>query len=222
MDAFLVALVMVFLAEMGDKRQFSSMALSKRTVPGTLFSGIALATATGLLLSVLVGRFLGSLVPEPWLQFLEGVSFLVLGIWSLRRNQEETVDDPEIGASPNSLPTVFLACLVGGLGDKAMWTTASLAAEYRFAALPVWSGSILGRVAADGLGLGIWWLLGTVVPVQRLRLVAAVVFLSFGGWSAWSGGRDLAPTAWAGAAICLVGATLILFRSRFRSSPVED
>jgi|GEM_PF-1191611 len=222
MDAFLVALVMVFLSEMGDRSQFSSLALSKRTAPGTLLVGIALATGAGLLLSVLVGRILGNLVSEPWLQFFEGVSFLLSGIWSLRRNEEEEAQDPDEAGTANSVPTVFLARLVGGLGDKAMWITACLAAEYRFAAIPVWSGSILGRVAADALGLGIWWLLGTLVPVQRLRLVAALVFLAFGGWSAWSGGRDLAPSAWGGAAVLLAGATLILFRGRFRRRPVED
>ena len=219
MDAFLIALVMVFLAEMGDKTQLVALTLAGRYRLPTVLSGILLATALVLALSVLFGRFLGGLVAEPWLQFLAGVSFLLFGIWTLRGGDE---DQDSVRQGSNPFLVVFWTFLLGELGDKTMLTTAALAAQYRSSALPVWTGSTLGMVAADLLAIGVGWLLGSKLPERGIRRAGAVLFLALGAWDTWTGGKDLPLAAWGGAAAFLLGATLILFRTRFRGRPSED
>jgi len=218
MDAFLISLVMVFLAEMGDKTQLIAMALSSRYRPLTVLVGIFFATAAAHVLSVMAGGFLGSLVAGPWLQFLAGVSFLFFGLWTLRGDQG---DEEGIRRGATPFLVVFWTFLMGEMGDKTMLTTASLAAEYH-KAIPVWMGSTIGMVAADGLAIGFVWILGAKLPERRIRLAAAVVFLAFGAWRTWSGGRELPMAAWLGAAIFLAGASLILFRNVFSRKPIED
>lgn len=218
MDAFLISLVMVFLAEMGDKTQLIAMALAGRYKPATVLAGILCATGAAHVLSVVAGGFLGGLLAGPWLQFLAGVSFLLFGIWTLRGDKDDK-DGIRQGASPFFV--VFWTFLLGEMGDKTMLTTVSLAAQYR-AAVPVWAGSTLGMVAADGLAIGVGWLLGSKLPENRIRLGAALVFLAFGAWSVWNGGRELPVAAWGGAAIFLAGASLLLFRNVFGRRPIED
>jgi len=218
MDAFLISLVMVFLAEMGDKTQLIAMALSSRYKPLTVLVGIFFATVAAHALSVLAGGFLGGLVAGPWLQFLAGVSFLFFGIWTLRGDKD---DENGIRQGSTPLLVVFWTFLLGEMGDKTMLTTASLAAEYH-KPIPVWVGSTLGMVAADGLAIAFVWLLGSKLPERRIRIAAALVFLAFGAWSTWNGGRELPAAAWGGAAIFLAGAALILFRNLFSRKPIED
>jgi Ca2+/H+ antiporter, TMEM165/GDT1 family len=218
MDAFLISLVMVFLAEMGDKTQLIAMALAGRYKPVTVLLGILCATGAAHVLSVVAGGFLGGLLAGPWLQFLAGISFLFFGIWTLRGDKD---DEGGIRSGANPFFVVFWTFLLGEMGDKTMLTTASIAAQYR-SAVPVWIGSTIGMVAADGLAIGVVWLLGTKLPERRLRMGAALIFLAFGAWSAWNGGKELPPAAWGGAAIFLAGAALILFRDIFSRKPVED
>ena len=218
MDAFLISLVMVFLAEMGDKTQLIAMALAGRYKPVTVLVGILCATGAAHVLSVVAGEFLGGLVAGPWLQFLAGVSFLLFGIWTLRGDKD---DEDGIRQGANPFLVVFWTFLLGEMGDKTMLTTASLAAQYR-TAIPVWMGSTLGMVAADALAIGFVWVLGTRLPERRIRMASALVFLAFGTWSAWNGGKELPAAAWGGAFIFLAGASLILFRNAFRRRPIDE
>jgi len=216
MDSFFISLVMVFLAEMGDKTQLVALALAGRYRLRTVLLGILAATAAAHVVSVAAGAFLGGLLAGPWLQFLAGVSFLLFGIWTLRGD-----DDGDDGIRNAATPflIVFWTFFLGEMGDKTMFTTASMAAQHRADFVPVWVGSTLGMVAADSLAIGIGWLAGNRLPQRKVRIAAAAVFFAFGAWSAWSGGRDLPATTWAGAAIFLAGATLLLFRNGFGRAP---
>lgn len=214
----MISLVMVFLAEMGDKTQLIAMALAGRYKPVVVLLGILCATGAAHVISVVAGGFLGGLLAGPWLQFLTGVSFLFFGIWTLRGDKD---DEDGIRQAASPFLVVFWTFLLGEMGDKTMLTTASLAAQYRMA-VPVWIGSTIGMVAADGLAIAVVWLLGTRLPERRIRLAAAFVFLAFGAWNVWNGGKELPPAAWGGAAIFLAGASLILLRNVFARRPVED
>ena len=212
MDAFLVSLVMVFLAEMGDKTQLVALTLAGRYKPSTVLLGILAATGAAHVVSVTAGAVLGAFLAGPWLQFLAGLSFLLFGIWTLR-GDDEGEEGIRRGATPFLI--VFWTFFLGEMGDKTMFATASMAAQYRSSVVPVWAGSTLGMAAADGLAIAIGWALGTRLPERKVRIGAAGIFFAFGAWSTWVGGRDLSATAWAGGAIFLAGATLLLFRNGF-------
>jgi len=223
MDAFLISLVMVFLAEMGDKTQLVALVLAGRYRPWVVLAGILAATGAAHVISVAAGVLLGGFLAGPgsyWLMFLAGLSFLLFGIWTLRG---DSADEGEVRAASTPFFVVFWTFLIAEMGDKTMLTTTTITAQHHLHPFLVWSGSTIGMVAADGIAIAIGLLLGSRLPPAAPRFLAAAVFLLFGSWNVWMGGKELPPTSWMGAGLFLLGATLILYRkSILRRRPIDD
>ena len=86
--------VTVFLAEMGDKTQLTTIALSSTTnKPLAVFIGSSLALILATLLGALAGGSIANLIPAFLLKLLSGIVFLMIGINLLVQSKEETTDD---------------------------------------------------------------------------------------------------------------------------------
>lgn len=218
MDSFLIALGMVFLAEMGDKTQLVALSLAGRYKARTTILGILGATAAVHVLSVVLGAVLGRNLSSSWTTFLAGICFLIFGIWTLRGDDDEGGE--RRGISPFWI--VFWTFLIAELGDKTMFTTATVAAQHSRSWLPVWLGSTIGMVLADALAIGLGVVVGMRLPELLIRRIAAGIFVVFGVWSSWMGGRDLQWQAWVGGAAVLAGGLLILFRDSFSKAAKRD
>tara|TARA_B100000214_G_C23494510_1_gene413214 strand:- start:126 stop:422 length:297 start_codon:yes stop_codon:yes gene_type:complete len=73
--------VTVFLAEMGDKTQLTTITLSSTTnKPLAVFIGSSIALILATLLGALAGGSIANLVPAFILKLVSGTVFLVLGI----------------------------------------------------------------------------------------------------------------------------------------------
>ena len=75
--------------------------------------------------------------------------------------------------------TVAVSFFLAEMGDKTQLATAVLAAQAT-SFLPVWLGSVLGMVFADGLAVAVGYLLGRRLPERPLKIGAAALFLLFG------------------------------------------
>jgi putative Ca2+/H+ antiporter (TMEM165/GDT1 family) len=76
-----IAFLVVFLAELGDKTQFSTMLLaSKSSSIWHTFIGSSLALLLSSLLGVLAGSLLNKCIPAAYLQYASGIIFLVIGV----------------------------------------------------------------------------------------------------------------------------------------------
>lgn len=75
----------VFIAELGDKTQLATMlfAADKDASKVTVFAGAALALIVTSALGVVAGTFLSNYVSEKLLQYIAGVGFIAIGIWTL-------------------------------------------------------------------------------------------------------------------------------------------
>lgn len=72
--------LLVFLAELGDKTQLSTMALaSKSSSIWYVFIGSAAALVLSSLIGVLAGSVINRYVPQNYIQIGAGLSFLVIG-----------------------------------------------------------------------------------------------------------------------------------------------
>ncbi len=218
MDSFLIALGMVFLAEMGDKTQLVALSLAGRYKTKITLLGIFAATGAVHVLSVVVGAVLGHNLSSSWTTFLAGICFLLFGIWTLRGNNDDGSE--RRGISPFWI--VFWTFLIAELGDKTMFTTATVAAQHSSFWLPVWVGSTIGLVLADALAIGLGVVVGMRLPQLLIRRIAAGIFVVFGIWSVWMGGRELAWHAWVGGGAVLAGGLLILFREGFSKLAKRD
>lgn len=81
---FLTTFGAVFLAELGDKTQLATMALSGDSKkPWTVFaaSSVALVCAAGL--GAAAGGLLGKWLPESWVRRGAALLFIGVGVWLL-------------------------------------------------------------------------------------------------------------------------------------------
>jgi putative Ca2+/H+ antiporter (TMEM165/GDT1 family) len=86
--------VTVFLAEMGDKTQLTTITLSSTTnKPLAVFIGSSLALISATLLGALAGGSIANLIPAYLLKLISGIVFLILGINLLVQNKKELTND---------------------------------------------------------------------------------------------------------------------------------
>ena len=86
--------VTVFLAEMGDKTQLTTITLSSTTnKPLAVFIGSSLALISATLLGALAGGSIANLIPAFLLKLLSGIVFLIIGINLLLQSKTEASND---------------------------------------------------------------------------------------------------------------------------------
>jgi putative Ca2+/H+ antiporter (TMEM165/GDT1 family) len=75
----------VFIAELGDKTQLATMLFASDTQTSklTVFLGASLALIATSALGVAAGTFLSNYVSERALQYVAGIGFIAIGIWTL-------------------------------------------------------------------------------------------------------------------------------------------
>ena len=86
--------ITVFLAEMGDKTQLTTITLSSTTnKPLAVFLGSSIALILATLLGALAGGSIASLIPDFMLKLLSGMVFLIIGINLLAQSKVESTSD---------------------------------------------------------------------------------------------------------------------------------
>ena len=75
----------VFIAELGDKTQLATMlfASDKQISKLTIFAGASLALILTSAIGVLAGSVISQYVGEKHLQYVAGIGFITIGIWTL-------------------------------------------------------------------------------------------------------------------------------------------
>ena len=187
MTAFLTAVGVVFLAELGDKSQLMAMAFAARYRASRVILGVTLAALGVNLLSVLVGRAIGATLAEHSgvIALLAGVAFLGFAVWTLidTLKGDDDEDDEEATAKPSrfgssAVLVVATAFLVTELGDRTMLATAALALQNGI--IPTWLGSTVGLVAASSLGVVFGAALGKKLSGRVVGFISAALFALFG------------------------------------------
>ncbi len=177
MHAFLLALVVVFAAEFGDKSQLLALSLAARRPVVPVLAGVALAAVTLQGLSVAVGAAVGAAVPASLLAVVSGAGFLLAALLTLRGDDDEQVDLPARSAGSTVL-LAFGAMFLAELGDKTMLAGAALAT--RDAAVPTWLGGSLGFFAADALAVLLGMRLFRRLRPRTVRLSTAALLAVLG------------------------------------------
>lgn len=172
MSAFLAAVGLVLVAELGDKTQLVVLAWGRLTPRVT--AGLAAVVLVLQGLAVVAGRLLGEVVPDRVLGIASGLLFLAFAAWSWRMLGPED-DDTAGGAGPTpSLAGLLTAMFVAELGDKSNLATAALAT--RADPIATWLGASAGLFGATLVALvaGSW--LRTRVGPRTLTQVGAIGF----------------------------------------------
>ena len=86
--------VTVFIAEMGDKTQLTTITLSSTTnKPLAVFIGSSIALILATLLGALAGGSISNLIPAFILKLLSGTVFFFIGINLLAQSKKDTTND---------------------------------------------------------------------------------------------------------------------------------
>lgn len=77
----------VFVAELGDKTQLATMlfAADKQVSKLTVFAGASLALIVASAIGVLAGSLIAQYISEKQLNYIAGLGFIGIGIWTLVR-----------------------------------------------------------------------------------------------------------------------------------------
>ena len=82
--------VTVFLAEMGDKTQLTTITLSSTTnKPLAVFVGSSIALILATLLGALAGGSIANLIPAFILKLISGIVFLIIGFNFLSQSKKD-------------------------------------------------------------------------------------------------------------------------------------
>ena len=183
MEALLTSIVLVAVAEIGDKTQLLSFVLAARLrKPWPIIGGILLATLANHALAGWVGILLAGWMPPTTLAWIVGLSFIAFGLWALH---PDSLDDSPRLHRAGVFVTSFMAFFVTEMGDKTQFATVALAARFDSLALVV-IGTTIGMMLANVPAVWIGEKLAPRLPLKAVRLVAAALFMLIGALTLWS------------------------------------
>jgi putative Ca2+/H+ antiporter (TMEM165/GDT1 family) len=177
MEAFLVSLTTVGIAEMGDRTQLLALVLAARyRRPWPILAGVLCATLANHLLAGLIGVRLGRFLTPVMLDAAVGVSLIGMALWALKPDTLEAADSPQrSGAFIATLVAFFIA----EIGDKTQIATVALAAAYANLVAVV-AGTTAGMLLANAPVVFIGKAFSERLPLKALQRVASASFLALG------------------------------------------
>jgi len=180
MEPIWISAGIVALAEIGDKTQLLAIVLAARfKKPVPIILGILVATLLNHAAAASFGYLIAQWLSGQLFQIIVGAAFIVMAGWALIPDKE---DDR---ASSTSSGGVFLTTLVAfflvEIGDKTQIATSLLAARFHEIAL-VTIGTTLGMMLANVPAVFLGEAVTKIVPLNYVRIAAALVFAVIGVW----------------------------------------
>src|ERR1700692_2031949 len=178
MEAFIVSLTSIAVAEMGDRTQLLALVLVARfRKPWPIVAGVLCATLANHGVAGLLGAWFGKLLTPAMLDAAVGVSMLAMALWSLKP------DTLEQQASANSGAGAFVATLIAfflaEIGDKTQIATVALAAAYPNL-VAVIGGTTCGMLIANVPGIFLRNAFAQRLPLRAIHYMASALFAVLG------------------------------------------
>ncbi len=180
MEAFLVSLGTVAIAEIGDKTQLLALILAVRfRAPVAVVAGIFVATVANHALAAFVGTLIAEWLTEQILAWVLGISFLAMGVWALIPDAPPSEDEMKAPGRFGPFLATTLAFFFVEMGDKTQIATAALAAHYQ-SLVVVALGTTLGMMVANVPAVYLGEAAAKRVPLRIVRAVTAAIFIVLG------------------------------------------
>jgi Ca2+/H+ antiporter, TMEM165/GDT1 family len=177
MEAFLVSITTVAVAEIGDRTQLLSLALAahyRKPVP--IIFGILLATIANHSIAGALGAWLGRFLTPTVLDVAVGLGMVAMALWVLRA--DTLAGRKEVGNRSAFIATLA-SFFIAEIGDKTQLATMALAAAYPNLAAVV-AGTTTGMLAANVPAVFLGGALSEKLPIRKMNYVAAILFLGLG------------------------------------------
>ncbi|SHH06050.1 Putative Ca2+/H+ antiporter, TMEM165/GDT1 family [Hydrocarboniphaga daqingensis] len=179
-EAFTVCTSVVALAEMGDKTQLLSLCLAARyRKPLPIVLGILVATLLNHGLAGWLGAWVATHVPETYLRWALGLSFIAMAGWLLVPDRFDDADDSLTARRGTIFLTTLWLFFIAEIGDKTQIATIGLAMRYD-SLLAVVAGTTLGMMLANVPAVFLGDRFARRMPADLMRRIAAAVFAVIG------------------------------------------
>lgn len=179
MEAFLVSIGLVAIAEIGDKTQLLAMLLASRyRAPLSIIAGIFVATLVNHALAAWAGSLLAAWLTPSILAWVLAVSFLAMAGWALIPDKADD-DTPKAAGRFGAFLATTVAFFIVEMGDKTQIATVALGARFADPWI-VAAGTTIGMLLANAPAVFLGGALAGAIPARLVRLVAAAIFAALG------------------------------------------
>ena len=177
MEAFLVSISTVGIAEIGDRTQLLSLVLACRyRQPWPIAAGVFVATLANHTVAAFLGRWIGGALTPAILDGAVGLSMLAMALWTLRPDE---LDEESPGRMRGAFAATTIAFFIAEIGDKTQIATIGLAAAYPALAAVIagtTSGMLLANIPVVFLGKSF----AERLPMKAIHYGAACLFAGLG------------------------------------------
>jgi Ca2+/H+ antiporter, TMEM165/GDT1 family len=176
-QAFLVALATIAVAEIGDRTQLLSLALAAHyRAPWPIIAGILVATIANHSVAGALGAWFGAVLTPTVLDFVVGASMVGMALWVLRA---DTLSGAPAVSGKGAFLATLVAFFIAEIGDKTQIATMALAAAYPNLVAVV-AGTTAGMLIANVPAVFLGGALSGRLPIRAMNYVAAVIFALLG------------------------------------------
>lgn len=177
MFAFSTSFIMVLLAEMGDKTQLLAMAFAAKYPWKKVLFGILAATILNHFIAIIAGIYLHFFIAKDIIEIITSIAFIIFGLWILK---DDKLEDEAEKSHFNIFWTITIAFFLAEMGDKTQLATMALSAQIGTDMIYILSGTTLGMLVADGLGILLGATLHKYISDKTIKKFASLIFILFG------------------------------------------
>ncbi len=183
MEAFLISISTVAIAEMGDRTQLLALVLAARyRKPWPIIAGILCATLANHAVAGLIGAEAGKLLTPARLDAVVGISMIGMALWTLKPDQLD--EGPEKSGRASAFTATLIAFFLAEIGDKTQIATMALAAAYSNLAAVV-AGTTAGMLVANVPVVLLGNSFADRLPLRAIHIAASLLFFALGTLFLW-------------------------------------
>lgn len=178
MEAFLVSITTIAVAEIGDRTQLLSLLLAARyRRPWPIIAGILCATLANHAAAGAVGVWFGSMLKPRTLEIVVGISMIAMAIWTLKPDKLD--ENAGAGSAMGAFLATVTSFFVAEIGDKTQIATLALAAAYPNLSAVV-AGTTAGMMIANVPVVFLGKAFASRLPLKAIHYSAAILFVILG------------------------------------------
>jgi len=172
----LIPLIMIGLAEFGDKTQLSILLLSAKTKKHLhLLLGVMLAFLLVDGVAVLIGSWIINIVPIRLLKIFSGIIFIIFGVLILRNKEGR---EKSKSYFKNSFLSGFVLIFITEWGDKTQIASGIFATKYNPLMVLIGAMTALALLSVMAIYLGRF--VSNKVDKKVVTKIAGIVFILMG------------------------------------------
>ena len=174
---FIIAFILVFISELGDKTQLLALSLSSKVKTSIILTGVAFGSLLSHGIAILFGSFLGNIENITFqyiLKLITYISFIVFGIISLmpnNKNDTSNFGNKTLKTSLSYILFIAFSIAIGELGDKTFLASIGLGIQYPYYKILLILGAVVAMILSDLIAILFGKLISKKIPENGSAII---------------------------------------------------